>query len=35
MGGATGRPETMCPRKNVLEHLVFKLIVPYDTMSLD
>jgi len=34
-GGLTGRPETMCPRTNVLGLLVPKLIVPCDTMSLD
>ena len=34
-GGVTRRPETMCPRTNVLGPLVPKLIVPCDTMSLD
>ena len=35
IGKVTGRPETMCPRTNVLGPLVPKLIVPCDTMSLD
>jgi len=34
-GGVTGRPETMCPRTNVLGPMVLKLIAPCDTMSLD
>jgi len=33
-GGVTGRPQTMCPRTNVLGLLVHVLIVPGDTMSL-
>jgi len=33
--GVTGRPETMCPRSNVLGPLVPKLIVPCNTMSLE
>jgi len=32
--GVTGRPETMCPRTNVLGPLVPKLFVPGDTISL-
>ena len=35
LGGGTGRPETMCPRTNVLRPLVPKWIVPCDTLSLD
>ena len=35
LGGVTGRPETMCPRTNVLGPLVPKLNVPFDTISLD
>jgi len=34
-GWVTGRPETMCPRRNVLGPLVPKLIVACDTMSPD
>jgi len=34
-GGVTGRPETMCPRANILGPPVLKLIVPCNTMSLD
>jgi len=34
-GGVTGRPETTCPRTNVLGPLVPKLFVPCNTISLD
>jgi len=35
LGGVTGRPETVFPCTNVLGPLVPKLVVPFDTVSLD